>query len=56
LRQEPILGGEAVGPPLKSLAAGLGRQSFGSLFAGFMASAKTAGGGRRPSAFAFVGD
>jgi hypothetical protein len=32
LRQEPILGGEAVGPPLKSLAAGLGRQSFGSLF------------------------
>ena len=32
LRQEPILGGEAVGSPLKSLAAGLGRQSFGSLF------------------------
>jgi hypothetical protein len=24
--------------------------------AGFMASAKTAGGGRRPGAFAFVGD
>jgi hypothetical protein len=32
LRQEPILGGEAVGPPLKSLATGLGRKSFGSLF------------------------